>query len=142
MLVVIRELPHALAVGTKKSVGLRMTCNENCDHPLVGWLYDSHPVAFRSEGLPLSFKALPGRWLHASYQLLILERGRHVFENLGLRLCSPFGLWLVAETIPIINEVRVYPDFMSIMHYTLLATDNRHGKRRTTCWPLNILANV
>jgi uncharacterized protein (DUF58 family) len=125
MLVVARELPHALAVGTKQSVGLRMTCNESCDHPLVGWLYDSHPVAFRSEGLPLSFEVFPGRWLHASYQLLILERGLHVFECLGLRLRSPFGLWLVAETIPVTNEVRVYPDFMSIMHYTLLATDNR-----------------
>lgn len=125
MLIVTRELPHTLAVGSKQSVGLRITCHERCDHPLVGWLYDCHPVAFLSEGLPFSFKAFPGRWLQASYQLLISERGQHVFKSLGLRVRSPFGLWLVPETIPVKNEVRVYPDFMSIMNYALLATDNR-----------------
>ena len=124
MLVVTRELPHTLAVGSKQSVGLRITCHEHCDHPLVGWLYDCHPVAFLSEGLPLSFKVFPGRWLHASYQLLISERGQHIFKSLGLRVRSPFGLWLVPETLSVKNEVHVYPDFMGITNYALLATDN------------------
>jgi uncharacterized protein (DUF58 family) len=125
MLVVARELPHALAVGNKQSVSLRITCNESCDRTIAGWLYDRHPAAFRSEGLPLHFEVTPGRWMRASYQLLIRERGWYEFESIELRLCSPFGFWLVCETLPVRNEVRVYPDFTSISHYTLLATDNR-----------------
>ncbi len=125
MLRVTRELPHALAVGTRHQVGLRIACAEHCDRPLAGWLHDRHPSAFRSEGLPLPFEATPGRWLRASYQLLVRERGRCVFEAVDLRVRSPFGLWLACETLPVRDEVRVYPDFTTIAHYTLLATDNR-----------------
>lgn len=125
MLVVDRELPHALAVGAKHTVDLRVSCAEDCDRPIAGWLHDLHPAAFRSEGLPLAFEATPGRWMRTSYQLLIRERGWYLFERMELRLRSPFGLWLVCETLAVRNEVRVYPDFTSIAHYTLLATDNR-----------------
>jgi len=125
MLVVARELPRALAVGTRHKVGLRISCAEHCGRRIAGLLHDRHPPAFRNEGLPLAFEAAPGRWLRTSYQLLIRERGLCVFEGVDLRLRSPLGLWLVCETLPVRDEVRVYPDFTTIAHYTLLATDNR-----------------
>ncbi len=125
MLVVTRELPHALAIGTRHAVGLRISCNENCSQRISGQLYDLHPAAFRAEGLPLAFDATPGRWVRASYQLSVGERGLCVFEGTELRLRSPFGMWQVCERLPVRSEVRVYPDFTSIAHYALLATDNR-----------------
>lgn len=125
MLDVARELPQALAVGTRHQVSFRISCKEHCRQRISGWLYDRHPPAFRAEGLPLAFEATPGRWIKTSYQLLIRERGWYRFDGVDLRLRSPFGLWQVAERLPVQSEVRVYPDFTSIAHYTLLATDNR-----------------
>ena len=125
MLAVTRELPRALGVGTRHAVGLRISCKEGCERRISGWIYDCHPPGFRGEGLPLAFEATPGRWVRAAYHLFISERGRAVFDGIELRLRSPFGLWLICETLALQDEVRVYPDFTTIAHYTLLATDNR-----------------
>jgi uncharacterized protein (DUF58 family) len=125
MLEVVRELPQALAVGTRHKVGFRISCKEHCDRRISGWLNDRHPAAFRAEGLPLAFQATPERWLRTSYHLFMRERGWYRFDGIDLRLRSPFGLWLIPEKLPVQSEVRVYPDFTSIAHYTLLATDNR-----------------
>ena len=125
MLEVERELPQALPVGTRHKVSFRISCKEGCDRRITGWLYDLHPPELHAEGLPLHFEARPGRWVRTAYQLLIRERGWYRFEGVALRLRSPFGLWLVPERLPVQSEVRVYPDFTSIAHYTLLATDNR-----------------
>ncbi len=125
MLAVAREVPHALPVGARHAVSLRISCHERCRRRIAGWVHDRHPAAFRAEGLPLAFEATPGRWARVSYHLHITERGLGVFDGVDLRLRSPFGLWLACETLPVQSEVRVYPDFTTIARYTLLATDNR-----------------
>ncbi|HKB59722.1 MAG TPA: DUF58 domain-containing protein [Gallionellaceae bacterium] len=125
MLEIVRELPQALAVGAKQEIAFRISCRENCDGRISGWLYDRHPPEFRAEGLPLAFEATPGRWVRTAYRLHVRERGWYRFEGVDLRLRSPFGLWLIPEKLALQSEVRVYPDFTTIAHYTLLATDNR-----------------
>jgi uncharacterized protein (DUF58 family) len=116
-----RELPHALPVGTWQVVPLRLTVSG----AVAGWLRDRHPAAFPSEGLPIFFKLEAGRWLKLAYRLSVTERGLHVFDAVDLRLLSPLHLWLIAETLAVKDEVRVFPNFARITQYTLLATDNR-----------------
>jgi uncharacterized protein (DUF58 family) len=125
MVEVTRELPQALPVGNWHTVSFRISCREDCKQTISGLLYDRHPPEFRAEGLPLAFQATPGRWLRTSYELFVGERGWYRFEGVDIRLRSPFGLWLIPEQLPIQSEVRVYPDFTTIAHYALLATDNR-----------------
>lgn len=118
---VTREVAQALPVGTWQTVSLRITSTR----PVAGWLRDRHPVAFPDEGLPLFIQVEPGRWLRAGYRMLVVERGRHTFTGIDLRLLSPLRLWQIAETLPVTDAVRVYPNFARITQYTLLATDNR-----------------
>lgn len=120
-LTVTREVAHTLPVGTWQTVHLKLTAAGG----VAGWLRDRHPAAFRSEGLPLSFSLAGGQWLRAGYRLLLTERGLERFEAVDLRLLSPLRLWLIPETLPVADEVRIFPDFARITHYTLLATDNR-----------------
>jgi uncharacterized protein (DUF58 family) len=117
----VRELPHALPVGTWQVVPLRLTVSG----AVAGWLRDRHPAAFPSEGLPIFFKLDGGRWLKMAYRLSVTERGLHVFDAVDLRLLSPLHLWLIPETLAVKDEVRVFPNFARITQYTLLATDNR-----------------
>lgn len=117
-----RDVPHALPVGTWQTVNLRLSLEAGA---ATGWLHDAHPVAFRSEGLPLQFTIASGRWLRVSYRISVSERGRQVFAAINLRCASPLRLWLVEETVATRDVVRVFPNFARIAHYTLLATDNR-----------------
>lgn len=117
-----REIARALPVGTWQTVKLRLRGDGT---PLAGQLHDRHPPAFQAEALPLAFQVPAGRWLRVGYRLLVTERGLQVFEAIDLRLRSPLGLWLVSETLPVRNEVQVFPDFARVVHYTLLATDHR-----------------
>lgn len=117
-----RELAHAMPVGTWQVVRLRLSCEAG---EASGWLTDGHPAAFASAGLPLRFAIAPGRWQRVGYRVSVSERGRQVFDGVTLRRSSPLRLWQVQETITAVDEVRVYPNFARIAHYTLLATDNR-----------------
>ncbi len=117
-----RELPHAMPVGTWQNVGLRIS---NHAGDAAGWLIDGHPATFRSEGLPLRFATAPGGCLRVGYRVSVSERGRQVFDGVSLRWSSPLHLWLLQESIAVRDEVRVFPNFARIAHYTLLATDNR-----------------
>ncbi len=121
--VVRRELPGAMPVGTWQTVHLRLSCADG--GAAVGWLQDGHPAAFPAEGLPLRFAVEPGRWLRAAYRLSVAERGRQAFDGITLRLPSPLGFWLVEERLPVRDELRVFPNFARVAQYALLATDNR-----------------
>lgn len=120
-LVVVRELAHTLPVGTWQTVGLKLSASNN----VSGWLTDRYPAAFRCEGLPFFFNLEAGRWLRTHYRLHLTERGRQPFAGIDLRLRSPLRLWLLPESLAVVDEVRVFPDFARITQYTLLATDNR-----------------
>ena len=117
-----REIPHTMPVGTWQTVGLHLS---SATGGAIGCLQDGHPAAFVSQGLPLDFSLQPGGWWRSSYRLLVSERGRQVFGDLTLRCSSPLHLWLVQETVAARAEVRVFPNFARIAHYTLLATDHR-----------------
>ncbi|MEF8755418.1 MAG: DUF58 domain-containing protein [Accumulibacter sp.] len=117
-----RQLAHAMPVGTWQTVGLRLRCDAAAAR---GWLSDGHPAAFASDGLPLRFALARGRWLRLSYRVAVSERGRQCFDGITLRRSSPLRLWQMQERLAARDEVRVYPNFARIAHYTLLATDNR-----------------
>ncbi|HPP48191.1 MAG TPA: DUF58 domain-containing protein, partial [Accumulibacter sp.] len=125
-LTVRRELAHIMPVGTWQTIALRLSrVDGRAFDGASGWLADGHPPAFRSEGLPLRFKVETDRWQRVAYRLSISERGRQIFDRVTLRCVSPLRLWLVQESIGARDEVRVFPNFARVAHYTLLATDNR-----------------
>ncbi len=116
-----REVPHALPVGSRQAVHLRL----HSPVALSGIAYDRHPAAFAAEALPLAFTIAAGGWWRGTYRLAINQRGLQRFAGIDLRLFSPLRLWQLPETLAVTGEVRVYPDFARITQYTLLATDHR-----------------
>lgn len=116
-----RELAHTLPVGTWQTIHLHVAARAQ----VSGIFKDRHPPAFAVEGLPIAFDLAAGQWLRAGYRLHLTERGLHPFAGLDLRLRSPLRLWQIPEFLPVIDAVRVFPDFARITQYTLLATDNR-----------------
>jgi len=120
-LTVVREIGHTLPVGTWQTVGLKLAAGA----AVAGWLRDRHPAACQASGLPIFFRLAAGQWLRAGYRLHLTDRGRQDFPAVDLRLLSPLRLWLVPETLPVADAVRVFPNFARIAQYTLLATDNR-----------------
>lgn len=117
-----RQLPHALPVGTWQTVRLRLFAASG---RLRGRLHDRHPPSFAVDNLPLDFRIDAGRWLSVGYRAQAQARGPYTFDAVDIRLNSPLRLWLIPETLPISSEVRVFPDFARVAHYTLLATDHR-----------------
>ena len=117
-----REFARAMPVGTWQTVELHLRLSTG---RLTGWLEDGHPPAFASAGLPLSFSLEASRNLRVAYRIAVSQRGRHAFSGLTLRATSPLGFWLVQETVSLVDELRVYPNFARIAHYSLLATDHR-----------------
>lgn len=117
-----RELAHAMPVGSRQTIALSLSCDAGS---VAGWIADSPPAVFASEGLPLRFALVPTSGRRVSYRIVASERGNHVFTGVTLRCQSPLRLWLIEESIDLRDEVRVFPDFARISHYTLLATDHR-----------------
>jgi uncharacterized protein (DUF58 family) len=122
---VVRERHAALPVGGWHTVRLRL---ESPLRPAAGWLFDRHPPALPAEGLPLAFRVAAGEGAQLSYRLHLLQRGRHQFGPVELRLASPLGLWLRRHFAGEPEPVRVYPDFARVTQYALLATGNRLGQ--------------
>lgn len=76
------------------------------------------------QDLPLTLELLPGRTSEVCYQLRPLERGPLEIQPSYLQIPSPLGFWQVQYRSGLSSQVKVYPDFMAIAAYTILATDN------------------
>ena len=121
-LMVQRELQHALPVGSRQVVTLRLSGGAR---GASGWLYDRHPPRCSADPLPLRFRVAAGQWVRLAYRLKVTERGPHEFGRVELRLASPLRLWMARHFAGAPEQVRVYPDFAKVRQYTLLATENR-----------------
>jgi uncharacterized protein (DUF58 family) len=122
---VTREPHAALPVGGWHTVRLRL---ESPTRTAAGWIFDRHPPQLAAEGLPLAFRVGAGQGAELSYRLHLLQRGRHQFGPVELRLASPLRLWLARHFAGEPQSVRVYPDFAKVTQYALLATGNRLGQ--------------
>ena len=120
-----RRTAQIWPVGVEQTIRLHLALDERGPSSLTGELFDRHPDAFESAGLPLSFTLARGQWAEPAYTLQPTQRGEHHFGRVHLRLCSPFRLWLSQHETGEPSTVRVFPNFARITQYALLATDNR-----------------
>jgi uncharacterized protein (DUF58 family) len=118
-----RRVPHALALGVRTEVVLRIL---NTTRRKVRFeIQDHHPSTLEAEGLPRALALEPGAWTEVRYQVRPLVRGEMHFGQAEARLASPLALWQVRRRAGEEAPVRVYPNFQALARYTLLATDNR-----------------
>ncbi len=122
-LAVERHLPSSLAVGVWKEVRLTL---RNPSY-LSAWIetFDHHPLDFEARGLPQRHRVPARGYLELTYELCPLERGRHLFGPVQMRVEGFLGLLAGLRRRACPQEVKVFPDFAAVAHYALLATDNR-----------------
>lgn len=115
-----RRAPRIVAVGHALKVELAFSGGlpgQSLD------VFDLHPSRWPVEDLPQRVH-LPreGRNVIA-YRLQPDQRGAAQFEGCALRLHSPWRLWARGITLPLRQDIRVYPDFARVSHLALVGTD-------------------
>ncbi len=118
-----RKVMHALSLGTWSDV--EITLHNPFRYPIQVVIFDHHPVQLVQEGLPIQVRLTGQSWAKVRYRVKAIERGHAEFRILQVRLYSLLGLWQKNIKQPLHSEVKNYPNFASVMKYTLLATDHR-----------------
>jgi uncharacterized protein (DUF58 family) len=88
-------------------------------------LLDDCPPGWLVEGLPHASRVDPGAFAAIGYRLCPHRRGDAHFGAAHVRIASPFGLWRRIHRVGPRQEVKVFPDFSSLLGHTLTATDRR-----------------
>ena len=118
-----RRLHRNLPVGVWSTVTLEVRNSDSL--PLSCELHDLHPSQFEVRNQPCSLTLPPGQWAEVSYQVRPSTRGPYQISGSNFLLLSPWRLWRERRSDGVTQQLRVYPNFAEIAHYTLLATDNR-----------------
>lgn len=118
-----RRLNRNLPVGIWSTVTLELRNSDTL--PLSCTLHDMHPPQFEVRHQPWHLTLAAGQWAELHYQVRPPSRGAFQMAGTGLLLLSPWRLWHERRNGGTQQQLRVYPNFAEIAHYTLLATDNR-----------------
>ncbi len=118
-----RQLAHALPLGVEREAHLDFENVSNRTLKLS--VYDHLPASFETSDLPLTAVLPAGSGARATYRLRAIERGEHVVGAAALRIASPWQLWQRQLRVGQDQPVRVLPNFIALVNYTLLATDHR-----------------
>ncbi|MEA3275068.1 MAG: DUF58 domain-containing protein [Pseudomonadota bacterium] len=121
-----RRMSHTLSHGVWSRV--RLGIGNPARQPVRILVHDLHPSEFEVAGLPRTLRLEGGERVSLEYRLRPPQRGDFELPGCDLRLRSPLGLWARRRTVPLPAQIRVYPNFAEISHYTLLATNDRLGQ--------------
>ncbi len=117
-----RIVPHSLPLGVKRTVQLKLY--NTSKRPLTLDIFDHFPLELRVTGFPLRLGLAAGSYAEALYEVTAQARGKLHFPCLQVRVLSPWRLWWHDSKLPVVSEVKVYPNFAAVAQYALLATDN------------------
>ena len=118
-----RKVMHALSLGAWANVEL--TLHNRYRYPIKLEIFDHVPEELEYEELPVTVTIPSRNWVKINYRVKPIVRGPVAFEKVQLRVFSVLGLWKKNIIQPLVSEVRNYPNFSSVMKYSLLATDQR-----------------
>lgn len=118
-----RRLHHSLPVTAPAKVSLAVRNRDRRRLNLV--VHDHHPPDWQVRDIPLQGILAPDQRLEAFYTLQPMSRGDFVLLGCDLLVHSPFSFWRKKWFVPCRSEIKVFPNFREISHYTLLATHHR-----------------
>jgi uncharacterized protein (DUF58 family) len=114
-----REHDPRLYLGAYNLIRLAVTNRSRRDVEVR--VRDTPPVSFLSSAVILNGKALPASQLELSYTTRPMARGHYRFGVAVIRWLGPFGLLWRQRTVPLDEEVPVYPNLLEVQKYDLLA---------------------
>lgn len=131
---VTRELARSMSLGESHTITVRL--DATAERPVEVELHHDSPPTGEVDGLPRTVVLEPERWIAVPWTLRPTERGTFTLRWVDLRITGPFRLLRQRRRVPLVDEVRVYPNFRAVSRYALLALDDRtaqlgvHTRRR------------
>lgn len=119
---ITRELPGNLAVDKWTEVTLRI--QHQFSEPTSIEIFDGVPANANYENLPLRIELQPNKISTSHYQLRPLVRGALQLDTTHIQFKSPLGFWHIRYWTGDATTAKVYPDFVAIANYAILATEN------------------
>jgi len=119
---IARSLPGSMSLAVWSRV--RIVVRNVSPRAVELVLYDLHPAGFASRGLPASVGIPAGRFVDIEYELKPTSRGLFRFDGIDLRQASPLGLWWRRIRLPLVDSVRVYPNYSTIRKLLAYEVEN------------------
>ncbi len=97
-----------------------------------GTLLDELPVQFQIRDYNMPIILSPGNTITKSYSLKPVSRGIYAFGNINILVSSPLNLIRRRIIASAQKEVKVYPSFIKLQQYELMALSQRlfmHGQK-------------
>ncbi|MGE5557746.1 MAG: DUF58 domain-containing protein [Bacillota bacterium] len=93
---------------------------------------DEPPFVLESGGYQGAVDLEPGGAVHISYEIVCHKRGVFGFGDFNMKYLGPLGLFSRQTKIPLKEEIKVYPDLVSLGDYQLACVidSRREGLRR------------
>jgi len=118
-----RKTPDRLSLGDENEI--RIQVRNSSDHTLQLTLFDELPAGFQVRASRFRFK-LPPRETHlVTYRVFPQKRGLYSWGNLIALVSGPAGLALKRALLPAGADVPVYPSFLQMKKYELMAFSSR-----------------
>jgi uncharacterized protein (DUF58 family) len=118
-----RKLARSVALDASTQVVLR-ACNPS-SREVRAILFEAQPPTFELDGLPAAVTVPADGWTEVQYRLRATRRGQFELGSPHAQQRSLLGLWWRAVSASDEQSVRVYPNFLAVARYALLATSDR-----------------
>lgn len=117
-----REVAGNLAVDKWAQVTLRV--KHRFARATAIDVFDAVPSNCTYTNLPLTLALQPNKISSSEYTIKPLVRGAMHLGQTHVQFYSPLGLWVIRYWTGSASEAKVYPDFVAIANYAILATEN------------------
>lgn len=118
-----REISPSFALGTQQTIHLKLDSQSKSTIKLA--LFDHVPNTMQVKHLPQHLALHTKEHAKLSYQVTPQKRGLFNFQKVQIRIKSRLGFWWHDFSYTLENEVRVYPNYTQIAHYSLLAAEHQ-----------------
>lgn len=93
--------------------------------PVTLNIIDELPIQFQERNWLRKIKTEADKEESIEYHLRPVERGEYAFGDINIYTCSPLQLVKRRYTIPAEKIIKVYPSYVQVRKYQLLAASNR-----------------
>jgi uncharacterized protein (DUF58 family) len=118
-----RTTPERLSNGDDNA--LQLYVENRYTFPVQAGVIDEIPFQFQKRDIWFRASLLPGHEKKIEYQLRPVRRGSYEFGQVNVFIKSPLGLVMRRYKFPETAAVPVYPSYLQMRKYQLLAISNR-----------------
>lgn len=135
-IVLSRKTPNSLALNRYTTIKMSARFVESSKHTAAMAqslrfsmeVFDHFPAWCQYKSLPMRFESGHERDVQIAYQLRANKRGLLKLDKTSVKTLSLLKLWAKIKVVPLVDEIKVFPDFSSIQDYILLAMENRSSE--------------